>query len=358
MTEMRDARLARALQAADEDAGGPSAATRDTILRAARETAAGPVVPSAPWRRWWQLPENRLTLNAAFASLVIAGFITLLWHDEEVPGARPTQSGAPPAPAAAPATPAAASAAAPAPAGLPGNTTEAATRPAAPAAGMAAPRQSPLADRTEPPPPLRAPPELAKKAEAARKDEEARRDEGARKEQAPARAAERERALAAGAEKAAPESNAPVPSAMPAPAAPATAIAPAPAPAPRALAPAPATAQSIAPQAAPAPRAAWEDWSEARIELQGRAATVERARGFRLSELLYGVINAPADAAAGDEPMAVRITLSRLGLTVGTLEFGARHARWTPVGGAPRLLLPRADALRALEQEAQRLSGS
>ena len=122
-------------------------------------------------------------------------------------------------------------------------------------------------------------------------------------------------------------------------------------------APAPAPA-AIPPQAEAQPRAPWEDWTEVRIESQGRAATVERARAFRLASLLYGVVNSRGDAAPGDEPAAVRITLSRMGLTVGVLELGPRQARWVAQGAATRTLQPDADALRLLTQEAQRLAGS
>jgi hypothetical protein len=101
----------------------------------------------------------------------------------------------------------------------------------------------------------------------------------------------------------------------------------------------------------------WEDWSEARIESQGRGAAVAREQAFHLAELLYRVIGAPADAQPFAGPAEVRLSLTQRGIPVGTLELGAEQARWTAAGETPRVLRPDAQALAALKAEAQRLAG-
>jgi hypothetical protein len=59
------------------------------------------------WRRWWGEPGVRMPWNAAFATVLLAVLVGTLWHDREVPDAKPQASPAQaPAPAPAPAAPA------------------------------------------------------------------------------------------------------------------------------------------------------------------------------------------------------------------------------------------------------------
>ncbi|MBC5763200.1 hypothetical protein [Ramlibacter albus] len=360
MTEMRDARLKRALEAADEDPQGPSAATRANVLRAASGALAQQAAPARPW---WQLPQWRVPLNAAFASMAIAVLITLMWQGQEVPGARPESASADraapaaapsPAPASAtttpaaplpapattapaPATPSARPDAAPSPAPLPQLEAPRAAARAPAHASKDAPPAGAAAERAEPPPKAAPAEPLAKKAESQRRDE--------------SRAAR---------EEAAPAATSPSPFQGPAPADSnlgQSSAADARVRAQGSIAPAAPAAAPPSTQAALARRAPWEDWSEARIESPARTATVTRARAFHLAELLYGVLNSPA-ATGSDEAMPTRITLSRMGITLGVLELGPSRARWSPQDGPSRTLQPRAEALRLLEQEAQRLANN
>lgn len=101
--QLRDARLVRALEHAPDvqEAAQPAAALRESILRAAHEavTAApaapiSPTAPVAPWRSRWTAwlrgdsSSGRMPWNAAFATVLLAGFITLLWRDEPIPPAQ------------------------------------------------------------------------------------------------------------------------------------------------------------------------------------------------------------------------------------------------------------------------------
>lgn len=98
MTELRDARLKRALQSAPDTSEAPRAATRNAVREAARRAVAKPA--EAPWWR------NRMPWNAAFATVLMAVLVGTLWHDKGVPDARPDMQAAPvPAPAPAPSAP-------------------------------------------------------------------------------------------------------------------------------------------------------------------------------------------------------------------------------------------------------------
>ena len=94
---LRDARLARALEHAPdvlEDAR-PEAQRRAAILRAAHAAVAqAPVTPPPPW--WSRCAEwlragagpGRMPWNAALATVLLAGFVTLLWREEPIPSAQ------------------------------------------------------------------------------------------------------------------------------------------------------------------------------------------------------------------------------------------------------------------------------
>ena len=97
---LRDARLAKALQHMPDSHMQASSQTRLAVLRAAQEAVgknAEPVRTSAnqqvQTKRWWHAllgaPQNRMPWNAAFATVVVASFVTLLWQGKEVPDAKP-----------------------------------------------------------------------------------------------------------------------------------------------------------------------------------------------------------------------------------------------------------------------------
>ncbi|WP_423459535.1 hypothetical protein [Ottowia sp. VDI28] len=94
LTTLRDARLTRALEHAPDAHLRPDPAARAAVLAAARK-AVGPVEPVTPapggWRAWLGLNRggrHRMPWNAAFATVLVAGFVTLLWRGEPVPEAR------------------------------------------------------------------------------------------------------------------------------------------------------------------------------------------------------------------------------------------------------------------------------
>lgn len=93
-TMLRDARLARALEHAPDAHLRPDATTRAAVLAAARKAVepAGTEVPKqGGWRSWFGASRGgraRMPWNAALASLLVAGFVTLLWRGEPVPEAR------------------------------------------------------------------------------------------------------------------------------------------------------------------------------------------------------------------------------------------------------------------------------
>ena len=80
----QDARLQKALEQAPDAQAKPAAATRDAILKAAHDAVA-PAPTTPPPAPWWKRVLNALfgsshmPWNAAFATLLVAGFIGLLW---------------------------------------------------------------------------------------------------------------------------------------------------------------------------------------------------------------------------------------------------------------------------------------
>lgn len=258
--DLRDARLRRALEHAPDNEALPEARTREAILKMAHNLAAATppaaaTVPAAQpwWRRLFGGGEARARMpwNAAFATLLVVGFVTVLWRQEPVPDARldgearvgGAVAEAPPAPREAPAVvpEARPEAAAPvAPAAPSGAAAEAAgnadtvRRPSAPAA--AAPRApAPQAERRQAP------------AEPAAKPRESASLERA----APAPATPPPAAAVAPPPPevaAAPAAPAPPPPALAAAQAPS-----APAPAPAAVAPPPSTPAPVIAAAPPAP---------------------------------------------------------------------------------------------------------
>jgi hypothetical protein len=105
MTELRDARLKKALEHAPDEAGAPAQRVREAIrqhalaqAQAAAVRAAAPATPLARratdkpsfWR--WLLGAggkpgpSAMPWNAAFATVLVAGFVTLVLHYEDTQG--------------------------------------------------------------------------------------------------------------------------------------------------------------------------------------------------------------------------------------------------------------------------------
>ena len=352
---LRDARLARALEHAPDtlEPAQPAAAMRDAILRAAYAAVETPQAhPVAPPGRGWRagvvgvwgrlMGTGRMPWNAALATVLLAGFITLLWRDEPVPSAQTDPPIAASPPRADQPTQVAAESARSADS-------------AGPAADSTAKQktQEPSANRDVAP---------AAKPERARRSQEG---------SAPLIM---EMPPVATAPPMAAAPPAPAAPAAPAPALPAAEMA-------QAAPPAQASAPSIAPERAmsqekslAARRSAAvaaaggvpEDWTE----LRG-ADGVAVARGGtgelpRLLESLRAEAAAPdarADGLARAEGEAaapvVRVDLLRAGQLLGSLELAGRRWRFTPQpgGGAASqgvLAEAEAQALRAAMQRLQR----
>lgn len=102
---LRDARLAHALQHMPDAHMQPTAQTRHAVLQEALRVANTPSPTEK--RRWWHAwlgqPGQRVPWSAALASLAIVGFITVLWYGQDVPDAALPSAPAAPAPQASPA---------------------------------------------------------------------------------------------------------------------------------------------------------------------------------------------------------------------------------------------------------------
>lgn len=408
--DLHDPRLRRALDHAPDRDAMPAVHTREAILKMAHNLAAasapavGHVAETAPW--WRRLfgggsPRSRMPWNAAFATVLVATFVTVLWHREPVPEAGldgEAQVAGAPAPASAPP---AQSAEAPA----------AAPVPAAPAAEPAA-----TADMT---PPAAQRSEVTRDAKETLKERETTeaRDASRRREASAAASIQKdEERMREKAAPAAPVAQAPAPVPAPAPVAPAIASAPMPAappmadvgqsPVPYAAAPpAPAaapgapmqresadTAPSLAAQggasanvagmarraapsqAAPAPAAAkaapravaeavttggftaLDRWTT--LDITRAGATTRQTRGD--TEGLAALVNTVARAAtvSGGElsaPVEARIELRRDGALLAVLEIAGDQVRWTPQPGGPASIgTPPAQALDALRTAVSR----
>lgn len=88
--DLRDARLAQALQHMPDAHMQPSAQTRQAVLQEAlRAAAPPPAAVSRWWHAWLDPSDQRMPWSAALASLAVASFITVLWYGQEVPDATP-----------------------------------------------------------------------------------------------------------------------------------------------------------------------------------------------------------------------------------------------------------------------------
>lgn len=361
MTELRDARLKRALDHAPDTAMRPSDATRVAIKSIASEanTVAVPLpaklaLQASLWprlARWWYgspTGSSHMPWNAALATVVLASLVTLMWFEQPVPQAVPDEA---PAQAAghAPAD-------IPAPAGVP---------PAAAVSELKSPplqndsraRSRPERDDLAARQSAQPKPELLAKTAGALSEPKtesgpssaaapiARRDESGtaagtvRQSEAVSQSAEMTVAPA--------RLSSPVPSAAPA-------AAPMPA-APVAAAKAQSAQSELrvalvdkekrradvglagASRIAVPPLIA--DWSDLSVQRSGSPLVLSSAQASRLVALLQTVSLRATEASDPEPSAATRIELSRRGERVATIDLGDRWLRWTPVGTDPRSTL-------------------
>ncbi|MCW5651626.1 MAG: hypothetical protein KIS62_17910 [Ramlibacter sp.] len=317
MTVLRDARLVRALEFAPDRSEVPASWTQSAIKKIATEALTRP--PQATVRRppWWQrfwppaVGVGPRPWNAALATVLLAGLVTLLWQGQEPPGAQLDG----PAVAALPEKGRASQ-----------RESRAAPEPVAAGAGPEAPRVR----RELAPPPTR-PPGRASQP----------RPPVADAQPSPA------------AESAAPDQ------AM-APVAPAPPSAAAARSAPMAKALGGAVSGAASDQAAMASPSAWTD---VLIREGGRELQLPRARAERLAALLQPLWPTAQDWAGAPlspeaESATLQLELRLPGEAPLTLDLSARQAQWTwrDAAGLRRVARqPGPEALAALHEEVSRL---
>jgi hypothetical protein len=318
VTQLRDARLRKALDQAPDADLRPPVRTRDAIHAAAHGAVA------SARRRWWPAPGRRMPWSAALATVLLAGFITVLWQGQEVPGpgagrqqADVVASAPAPAPAAAPPPATDMQQRAPAPASAPPPTV--ATAPAAAPARPAAP-----AARTAPAVPA-----------------------------VPAAPVARDEASLAGGEERSAAAPAPAPPAAAGAASPRL-VPPVVPPPPSAAAPQRQAAAGVraAPPAPPTP-----NWSQVRIEADGVSMVVPRTQAERLAALVTRTLSAPGEPGPAEGAPIAQLELGRGPDAVGVLSLHGDQWRWSPMGdpGEARNLRVDATLSNALLQEAQRM---
>ncbi len=411
----RDARLRRALDFAPDQLEVPADRTKIAIKIIANQSISTPLPTLARtegrgwWRRLWPAsPGARMPWNAAFATVLLASMVTLLWRGEPVPDARPDRDTAAPVAERESRETVRAAESAAGSAAQPGVASAAARGAARDAASVAAP----VAAQPRIPAPMSVPkppavaangatpsaatgPKLrtdrqepttttAPSAEAAPSAQPAPLAEPSRaRQETPATP---EAALGHGVARAADSAPPPLAKAAPAPPVPATqaenkaenkAVQPPPAAAAAPAAPAASPTVSAAPQrSAPAAtsmlgraatadtsaRLALDQWTQARIVQGGRAFTVARDESPGLSALLVDAVPKRPVAEQGAADMAAafgtRIELLREDRVIAVLELAPPWVRYsTRPATAARVPIARADpaALAALQAEIARL---
>lgn len=363
MTELRDARLRKALHEAPDAHVQPPQRTRDAILQAAHSA----VLPG--WRSWWRKTgDRRLPWGAALATVAVATLITVMWEGREIPAGR--REAAPDLPASPPAAPPARDAASqpaesavdavPAPAPAAPATDRATiqprasavpppTAPKAPARALERDRERTLPARAAAPKPQQEA-TVRQKAEApAPLHDTPSQDASTPAAEAGARAAaasEDLRARASGLPALTASSlSRSAPAGAQAPAAPA----PGPAPAQRQAAPA-------APQAAVRASPASLPWTQVRIEAGDRSVVVSRVQADELPALVTTLLASPSDEADLAAPSTLRLELAQGDEAIGVLDAVGDRWRWTPLRGAREARMLRAEPgiSAALREHAER----
>ena len=417
----RDARLHRALDFAPDQLEVPAERTKIAIKTIANQSISTPLPTLARtegrgwWRRLWPAsPGARMPWNAAFATVLLASMVTLLWRGETVPDARPDRDTAAPVAERETRETVRATESAAGPAAQPGVASAAARGAARDAASAAAPvaaqpriaapmsvpkppavaanGATPSAAagpklRTDRPEPTTTTAPSAKPAPSARTAPSAQSaplaEPSRARQETPATP---EAAQGQGGARAADSTPPPLPKAAPAPPVPATqaenkaenkAVQPPPAAAAPAGAPGGAPTLSGALQrSAPAAtsmlgraetadtsaRLALDQWTQARIVQGGRAFTVARDESPGLSGLLVDAVPERPVAEQGAADMAAafgtRIELLREDRVIAVLELAPPWVRYsTRPATTARVPIARADptALAALQAEIARL---
>ncbi|MBT2321811.1 hypothetical protein J7E62_05480 [Variovorax paradoxus] len=345
--DLQDDALRRALAHAPDHTAAPHWRLRKAILERAHDAVAlGSLAqPSEPQARpWWQRLAglgggSRRPWNAAFATVLVATLVTVLWQREPVPRARPDGEArvagqAPSAPEPSSAAPA------PAPA------RESPAEPPLPAAG---PRQLPELATPVPPAPARGQADEA----AESKKKEARlapvpppvpaapsTDAAARSEPRDALAARsRREEEAASKQPYAPPASPPAGLTAPGEATGAA----------RAARPASPSVRTEATE--PPTFAALSQWNRITIAQRGGASrSLSRAEALDLNALL----GSAAISAVGAQPLAAtpewRISLERNGEVLAVFEVARRQVRWREGRAPPATGVPSTPALAALNE--------
>lgn len=343
MTELRDARLRKAMDEAPDATLQPQQRTREAI----RAAAHGAVQPA--WRRWWtRSGGSGMPWTAALATIALATLVTVMWEGREVPGARTEADVVATAPAPA---------AGPVPAPGP-----------APAAGPV-PQELPAPAAAPAPAPLPVPATRAERPESSQREQRARAAPAAPAPVAPAAPGRAPAAPAPVLPDAAGSSDMLARTAPAAEEARAAAAAPPPPPSVAAAAPpppmaAPVPAPAAQRQAAPAaPTAALRaspaslPWTQVRIESGGRSVVIPRTQAGELPTLVMTMLASPSEEPSTSAPPTLRLELAQGDEAAGVLELVGDHWRWTRLRDArqTRALRPEPGVAAALRTEAERL---
>ncbi|MBT2301568.1 hypothetical protein J7E70_13965 [Variovorax paradoxus] len=352
--DLQDDALRRALAHAPDHTAAPHWRLRKAILERAHDAVApfpATRMQEPETRPWWQRLAglgggSRMPWNAAFATVLVATLVTVLWQREPVPGARPDGEARVAAQAPAVSAP-------PAP-----------TEPAPPPESAPVPSSEPAAPVLEAPAAAAAPPALARPQadEAESRKKETRQAPAAQSAppvpaapvvpaepsaDAAARPAPRD-SLAARArreEEAAAKQGVAPPASPPAgPAAPGDAAGAA-----RAVRPASPNVRTEATE--PPTFAALSQWNRITIAQRGGASrSLSRAEALDLNALL----GSAAITAVGGQPLAStpewRISLERNGEVLAVFEVARGQVRWREGRAPPATGAPSAPALAALNE--------
>lgn len=381
---LRDPVWRRALDHAPDHDALPDPRTRDAIRKMAHNLATTTATPPPAAAPWWQRlfgggqTHARMPWNAAFATVLVATFVTVLWHREPVPDARldgeasaPAPAAVPPAPAPAPAQPSPEAARDAATGGLPQRREDPVRRaapapvpadkpaapapviagapPAPPAPALAQPSPAPMAEQSAPPAPRAFP----------RTEERREENDPEKRQQSRVAAGAPPAAAMAPAAPAPPRESADSSASAALSAAQRSASANSGSEASGALRQAPA-ARSPAPAAAAA-KASPEDtsafsaldrWTSLNLMRGGQGVRQARGDTEGLAELVNTAArSATAPGAELAAPVEARLELYRGATPLAVLEIAGDQVRWTPqvgTSGGASVGTPPASTLAAL----------